>query len=199
MNQFNLKNKDKKEIEIYTLNKLVPKLENDMEYGNYLYQIYDDKNYTEMNKYVDNFVDYIFDIIDEANRFIVICHSKKILKTFFNALKSDLLYYIDNDLDYDMRKVYYDLFHIDDQKSKNILKENLFFNIGDEEWEPTLVNVNNKHVSNEGLVERDSILYLVKDDNLLITFCLDNCHILDYRDKEVIKKHQELYKKKNNN
>lgn len=190
MKQFNL-NYNIDNSESYTINQLVPGLEDMDNYAEFLYNLNDLK---DINRYVDNFVNYVFDVIDESNRFVIVSGNKKLTKLYLNTLNNDLLFYIDDNLDYNDRKVHYYLYYIDNEDSKKILKDNLLFNIGDECWEPVSLNVKNSHISKDASVERDSILYLIKDDTLLISFWLDSGYILDYRGKEVIRKHQEKYR-----
>lgn len=197
MSQFNLKNNNNKDLEFYTLNRLVPEMENEDDYVDFINTCYSIQKCEKMEEYIKIFVDYIFDIIDDANSFIVINGDKNNNKIYKDKINYDILYYIDDNLDYDKRKVHYSLYHIDNQRAKDILKESIIFNIGDESCEPVPLNVNNKHVSKDATVSRESFLYLIKDNNLLVDFWLDSGYILDYRDKEVIRKHQEKYRKKN--
>ncbi|MBR3161950.1 MAG: hypothetical protein IKF19_04395 [Bacilli bacterium] len=168
--------------DVYTYNVLMKKFLDDSVFlhfvSNELYR--SDLKDVDLDKYRD----YIFEIIDDADYVFIETLKKEVVEEYKKKLNYK---YYDKVIlwnsDYVFNVNY--LFEIGDDRSKQIVKNDLKFNLSDDYREPVIVKTNKKYILNEEYYENCSNYVFVKDNKLLISLHQYDGYIYDHRDSKV--------------
>lgn len=153
------------------------------------------KDNGKLEKYLDIFRNYIFDLIDECNHFII---EEMNMREYFYYKKYLSYEYYDEIIYKDTKSPLYSrrIFDISKKDYKDIFKKILIFNINDTDNEYIELHVNRDYIHNnrEDYNYANSIHFL-KEGKELFSLETNTGDITDFRDKEKIERHIEKYRK----
>lgn len=179
--------------EIYTFNDLFTEICSDEDYDTFLGKTNREHNYIKLEEFLDLYLKYISELIDEADSF-VFDTIKNEKETYCKKLKYTEKYEM-NYTDNGYVPFIMEVFDISNNNDKNVLKENICFNIGDCERETCIIPVNRKFILNKQYLDGVGTYRLIKNHQLLAELWQLDGYIYDYRPKEEIEKHKEKYRK----
>lgn len=169
----------------YSFNELFKNIEDERIYENLLWQSIQSKNFKKLNHYLDKFVEYLFQMIDESDYIYFETEEYKKIEYYKKSIAYQYYDLIEepngNEITFNV-----DVFDIRDSHSKQIIKNDLTFNLGNFYREPMIINNGRKYMEQKKLSEIEQMCF-IKDNYLLLCFSRNDCYIYDYRDKSKIK------------
>lgn len=178
--------------DLYTFNNLFYEINSDDTFDELLARASKKNDFKELESYLDLYLKYISELIDEADSFIfdTIKNEKEIYCKKLKYTEKYEMNYTDNGYVPFIMEV----FDISNNNDKNVLKENICFNIGDCERETCIIPVNRKFILNKQYLDGVGTYRLIKNNQLLAELWQLDGYIYDYRPKEEIEKHKEKYR-----
>ena len=173
----------------YTFNELFEEINTDDSFMEFLVYCRKSKDCIKLGEYLDIFYKYLCDIIDEADYFYIYTTDIDLYNQFLNNLGHERYY------ENAKKKYKIDLFNIKNSYSKKWLKENLTFNISDEDQFSWAFDLEKSYLANDEKMEEFNSIYFMKDGNWLVHFSKYSGYIWDFRDNDIIEKHKAEYRK----
>lgn len=177
----------------YTFNELFEEINEEEEFDNFLRKTCKEQKYEKLEYYLDRYIEYISDLIDESDSFIIDTtkEEKRLYLENLNYLEKYKMFYSENG----EKPFKIEIFDISEKNKKKILKENICFNIGDCDMQVCIIPVNRKYIINKEKLEGAGIIKLLNKNIQIARIEQQNGYIHDYRPKEEIEKHKEKYRK----
>ena len=179
--------------EIYTYNELNKNIVDEDNFIIFFNDVFLNKEYSELEELLDKYTNYLYDLIDESD-YLIYSNCKEELRKLENLIDHKKVDIIDSK---NNENIYsnIDLFNLKTDKNKNILKDELKYNVGDYERENIEVSINKKYIYNEFDENKLGYYRFIKDNLLLAVLWQQDSYLYDYRPKEEIGKHIEKYRK----
>lgn len=181
-----------KNTDTYTYNEIDSEIVDVDDYTNFIGKCYLQNDYSALEKKLDKYIEYIYDLIKQAD-YLVYAIRRKELEGFEKSLDYKKIDVISANT----QKVIHretDLFDLKTEESKEFLKNNLKFNVGDEDREIIEFNPSRKYVYNNFDENYLGIYRLIKGNSLIADLWQLDGYLYDYRPKEEIEKHKEKYR-----
>lgn len=124
---------------------------------------------------LDQYVNYIHKVIDESDYMF---YKQSNYTNLLNKLNYEI--YDEFILGNELRPNIKYIFDIRDEQSKLIVKNNLKFNLSDEDREPHDYNINKSYILKKLTKDWETISF-IKDSKLIGTFCMYDGYFYDYR------------------
>lgn len=177
----------------YTFNELFEEINEEEKFDNFLRKTCKEQKYEKLELYLDRYIEYICDLIDEADSFIIDTtkEEKKLYLEKLNYLEKYKMMYSENG----EKPFKIEVFDISEKNKKKILKDNICFNIGDCDMQICIIPVNRKYIINKEKLEGAGIIKLLNKNLQIARIEQQNGYIHDYRPKEEIERHKEKYRK----
>lgn len=178
--------------DIYTYNVLNNNIADEDNFIKFFNEVFLNKDYSKLEKILDIYTKYLYDLIDESD-YLIYSNCDEELKKIENLIDYKKVDIIDSNNE----NTYYniDLFNLNTDKNKKIIKEELKYNVGDYERENIEVNLNKKYIYNEFDEKKLGYYRFIKDNLLLAVLWQQDGYLYDYRSKEKIERHKEKYRK----
>lgn len=178
----------------FTLNSLFDEIKNEEIYLKLLETSKKTNNYSLIEEYIEEYYNYICELIDESDKFIISYTNKDIEEFYLKRLKHEDCYLTHSiGIDTFISKGTY-LFDINSKEDKELLKNNIKFSIIGMRKKIIKLDINKKYVSNEVEIEDHSVKNLnvysfINNDNEIIGELWGVIgRIHDYRDDKTIDK-----------
>lgn len=189
----NISEKDHNNIG-FTVNYLFNEIKNDKIYEELLEISQKTKDYSLVEKYLDEFYNYICELIDISDKFTLSYSKKDLEEYYYKRLKHEDCYMTHKvGIDTFLSKRTY-LFDISNKKDKEVLKDNIKFNVIGMRKKLIELDINRKYISNKVEIENHAVKnlnvysFINKDNEIIAELWGVIGKIHDFRDEKVVNK-----------